>query len=470
MNIKKKTFFLFLMFVLIASLTFIVGSQSSGKVIEIFLASPTEGEPVTNPVTFSASVRIGESHGENYTTEITQHGITWTFSEPVRYGQFVNGDYWVLGPVNVINVDPMPDGGRNGFEVNPMPGDSQPYDSRIGGYDLSLQPHLPSTIHPSSSVVSTISLNPNDGSCNVCLRTAAVLTVLDEIPANNGATVFRPPYTGTDKPLYSADDLRTELLLNLDPPQVTIPTMQSRYERIRRVQLDHKLNWMGRLMHPAENMNDYGAGITRDNGEAILRISLDDDLEEKMPLLIAFVQAGIDYHGMLNNGMIWIANGGHSSGRKFPILFSGLMLNDSEMLSIGELPENTFAEDCQTFYTTENPPFVNSTNIGCYSDLPGSYGPNFARYGVGHCLVTPSSQTFESSHGEDLICSGPWSTYWSLNSPSWVGQALAAHLYNLTDEWNHPAFFDHLDRRIEMHGFSGVWGSSFSNEMWDAYR
>src|SRR5690606_17495371 len=29
------------------------------------------------------------------TTEITHYGVTWTFAEPVEFGQFITGDYWV---------------------------------------------------------------------------------------------------------------------------------------------------------------------------------------------------------------------------------------------------------------------------------------------------------------------------------------------------------------------------------------
>ncbi len=42
------------------------------------------------------------------TTSLSQFGITWNFSQPVTYGQFVNGDYWVIGPVMVTSVSPTP--------------------------------------------------------------------------------------------------------------------------------------------------------------------------------------------------------------------------------------------------------------------------------------------------------------------------------------------------------------------------
>jgi hypothetical protein len=40
--------------------------------------------------------------------EISQHGITWTFEKPVVSGQFITGDWWVIGPVKIIRITPLP--------------------------------------------------------------------------------------------------------------------------------------------------------------------------------------------------------------------------------------------------------------------------------------------------------------------------------------------------------------------------
>jgi hypothetical protein len=45
---------------------------------------------------------------------ISEYGITWTFEKPARSGQFVNGDWYVVGPVTVVKIDPAP---RFGNEV-----------------------------------------------------------------------------------------------------------------------------------------------------------------------------------------------------------------------------------------------------------------------------------------------------------------------------------------------------------------
>jgi hypothetical protein len=39
---------------------------------------------------------------------MTQYGITWTFDGVYLYGQFVNGDYWVVGPAIIVGINPPP--------------------------------------------------------------------------------------------------------------------------------------------------------------------------------------------------------------------------------------------------------------------------------------------------------------------------------------------------------------------------
>src|ERR1017187_9899434 len=39
---------------------------------------------------------------------VSQWGITWTFDKPAHVGQFVNGDFYVVGAVTVVKIDPKP--------------------------------------------------------------------------------------------------------------------------------------------------------------------------------------------------------------------------------------------------------------------------------------------------------------------------------------------------------------------------
>jgi hypothetical protein len=64
------------------------------------------------------------------------------------------------------------------------------------------------------------------------------------------------------------------------------------------------------------------------------------------------VQVGIDYWGLLRHGHAgWQGWSGHGSGRKFPIVFAGLLLGDEEIASpTKNISEVEFGEDNQTMY------------------------------------------------------------------------------------------------------------------------
>lgn len=432
------------------------------------------------------------------TTSIEQYGITWTFAEPVIYGQFVNGDYWVTssdgGGVVITSISPDPANGRNGFVVNPNVGDGQPFDSRLTPsvygpvYDSSLQPTLPLTISVNSSVVSSIS-NPeaspcttasqpgfrppwNPGGCSISyIRTAAVLTILDSPIENN--TYFRPPYIGENKELIPSENIHPERLPSL-PPSENVISFESLNQKMGRMQLDYQSpGTPSRRTHPTENMEGYGAEISRDYGDALLRLMLNDSYGDKEELLNYMIQIGIDNYGLLSEGYAWFADGGHEGGRKSTILFAGYLLNDSEMLSIGSdyLETNgrmTFQEDGQSYYDDD-------TNYVFYY---GDYG--LPRYGERHTL-----DPLDCYHNSDYVYIAPGcrtfvhNTYKGLNYPAYMGSALTMRILNLEEEWNHQAFFDMVDRfvnegnnYINEDGSVCTWtrGSDFAISMWDLYR
>ena len=66
---------------------------------------------------------------------------------------------------------------------------------------------------------------------------------------------------------------------------------------------------------------------------------------------VNFVQYGIDLLGIVRAGHPgWPAHAGHGSGRKWPILFAGVMLGDEEIQSFQAKYEARFGEDMQTMY------------------------------------------------------------------------------------------------------------------------
>jgi hypothetical protein len=281
---------------------------------------------------FGCSGESGGPWADLPTTDVVeQWGITWTFAEAVPYGQYANGDYWVIGPVTIASVTPDFDGAHHGLEVNPSDVVAQGFDARVADFDATRVPDFPYAAQPGESLVKAISLEPlDDAECRPCLRTASALTVVAEPPPDLGATAFRPPYFGADKPLYSTDDLRRELLPSLAPTP-TAPALADVLARFQRVHLDHKNNWTGAFLHPTENMAEYGSDVSIENAEGALRLMLDDAIEAKEPLLVAYVQTGIDLFHMLEGGQTWPANGGHGEGRELPIAFAAALLDDAPM-------------------------------------------------------------------------------------------------------------------------------------------
>ena len=114
--------------------------------------------------------------------------------------------------------------------------------------------------------------------------------------------------------------------------------------------------WVGTCFfgfeEPVENMPQYGLEYGRLAGLCALLLCTDLQPAEKEPLLVNFVQVGIDLAGMIRSGHPgWTAWGGHGSGRKLPIVFAGLLLGVDDWASINStFPKASFGEDQQTAY------------------------------------------------------------------------------------------------------------------------
>ena len=284
------------------------------------------------------------------TSVITDGSVSWEFSASVQTGKFANGDYWIVGPVTITAITPGFNGQKNGFEVNPVDTKLQGFDSRINSFTPSLVPSLPYDAVPGESIVKVVSVDASG--CRPCIQSASVLTILSSAPPNNGANVFRPPYVGTDKPLYLVDDINLSLLPNYVGTNnaVSFDTVASQY---RNVQLDHKTGWTVRYMHPVESMPDYGSDIARRNTEAALALMLNGTSVEKAQAVINYVNYGIDIYHMVKVGTRWPANGGHGEGRKLPAVMAAVLLESTEMKSyLSSVASSTFGETNGVYFST----------------------------------------------------------------------------------------------------------------------
>jgi hypothetical protein len=410
--------------------------------------------------------------GAGTASSVTQHGITWELDASYPHGQFVNGDHWVVGPIVVTAITQSSNmAERDGSMVNPMPSTEHGYDGRVGGYDpmLDVSGQLPSlALEPGTSLVSTISRVPEvteRAERRPALEVAAVLTVLDApAPANS----FRPPYAGTDKPLYSAAALQTERLLRLEPVAST-PALDETAAKFAKPWIDNVLEWQGDDLHPLQNLDNYGAGISRDAGDGALRLLLDDSAEAKRDLLIGYVQLGIDDYGLVASGGNWGNVGGTIGvGRKIPILVAGLLLDDADLLNVAVDfdTRNVFQEDGQTFYLTQAERDGTYHADNCSGDAaychPGYYDDvplGTACWGERHYRWLTSGYNYLPGK----------ISYRALTHESTTGAALVVQLLGMQAEWNHDPFLDWTDR-AKADGVTGTWGSQFSDDMWDAYR
>jgi hypothetical protein len=384
------------------------------------------------------------------TDVVSQHGITWQFTDKVRVGRFVNGDYYVVGPVTIAAITPGPQNGRNGSVLNLPPVNARSgFDSRVAGgrYDPRLVVQLPLVMKPGDALVSSISgetmrelpapLRPADRSHSP-VRSSAVVTCLGEpVPAD----AFRPSYCDRQQRIYLARNLRRDLLPRLPPAEgppgeagwVSKADPREWADRFQRPWID---TCAFNFDVPAEYMPHYGREVARAVGIASLVLMCDFPAEQKERLLVNFVQYGIDLLGIVRAGHPgWPAHGGHGSGRKWPIVFAGILLGDPEIQAFqGKYPQARFGEDMQTMHGTG----WNGAKA-LYAGHVGAAGSKSEKGWGAYEHLHPSQ--WQSMLGESYrrCCT----------SNAWVGQALAVHIMQAESAWNHDAFFDYVDRWME---------------------
>lgn len=406
---------------------------------------------------FIAHVVFSQSVPVELRKQISQYGITWEFEKPMQTGQFITGDWWVVGPVTIVKITPEPGSVsadkskisinhwndtslktdtsmRNGSSVVLKAGYKQSYDSRGGDFDLNGCITLPYKLNPNLSLISSIS-NPTlpvdnfcknilwegEYKCQTVMKAAAVLTCLEAVPPINA---LRPPYVGTSKPIFLAEEIQWQLLPKLQASG-EVPSWEE-YERyFQRPWIDHLMSWSQQELVPNENQPNYGREYSRLVSTASLMLCLDVPQKQKEKLTIEMIQRGIDLYGIAMNGGYWNEGGGHSSGRKWPILFASIMLNKPKL---AELPETAFfQEDTQTYYGK------------------GWFGQTvlwqmIMHHGKRDTYEEKSPNQWEkwdkTSESYRVCCT----------AISWVGTALAARYMNAVKIWGHDAYFDYVDR------------------------
>lgn len=437
--------------------------------------------------------------GVHAASSVTSNGITWTFGGSYTVGQYCTGDWWVL--------DPNPSSSSSGVvisgsahaaisgvasgekhSVNPAWG-SQGYDPDAGGYSAAQTAALPITLNSGDCIVTTTALTTAD---HTHLYSGAILTVVDTIQP---ADAFRPPYcrasraaTSASDPLqYSLSDVSAAkwALLPRKPRaaiSAAVPSLSSTIAKVRGPWIDHLgKSWMGEI-HPQAQQEWYGRDVSQVISEAAAQLCLDYSTTELRELATYIIQIGIDNYAMVMAGAEWHPDGGHASGRKFPIVFASVMLNDPVMKDFPRMYSGTkfrFGEDGQTYYfddpslaAFQGPPpnySVSSSSGAGQVAVRGVRGwVGATNGGPGDIVlwrITNDGDVSNCTAHEHLDISA-WSSDTDFQrkseayrigttSAQWIGQAMAMMLFGndtgtrqneMITVWDHNAYFDYCIR------------------------
>jgi hypothetical protein len=405
-------------------------------------------------------------------SSVTVDTITWTFAESECVGQFANGEYWVQGPVSITDINPDAASGDNGWQVNPsliddklLTGSSclgadgcgeQSLDSQGDNYDAAEMPSLPYTANGGESIVKADSTVPPPGGCpgDTCLDVAAVLTVLDDVPTDNGATVFRPPYMGTAKPLYSTNDIETRLsalpeLASTPTIDASLPTLAEADDAIERPNVSTHVQELSMFQAPLNvgldgvDSTPYGPQIGNVYVESVLRALIvkgGDDEAKRREVMIDAVQRGIDVHGALEMNMNWYAAGAVNHSYMLPAVFAAFMLDNAGMKSaINDDPDSDgpFQEQADVYAGRNGNP-VWGQNRGdeasYWTELndPGSNGTMYDPYGYIDGGNLQAEQTYQ----------------WCCTTAHLKGNALIVHLMGMETVWSDDKSLDYVERWV----------------------
>lgn len=377
--------------------------------------------------------------------------IVFNFDKPYVCGQFANGDWWVStdasGTVTLTAAQPEAGDGMNGLEINPASKSRQGFDKRISGYDASLFASLPLRLNGDVSVVKAASVAADKTKCRPCLQFAAVLTVV-KTPVPNSGNVLRPGYFGTRKTYYTLShgiDSRLGKLSATCCSEAKRGDFEKIAGRYQGVQLDHLEGWIGRSLHPIDNMPDYGASIATDNAVSVLRFMLNDfniGRKAHKSALLNYLQMAVDIQSMAASGVKWPANGGHGNGRKLPLVVAAALLGDSSFLDA--MRASSFSEDEQVYYSSASQKALYGRTCSdkqYWMTIWSGKGPRDCRDPYGY--IDGGGQ--ELGEAYQKCCT----------AKPWKYTALAISLLGIRDSWRNDAFLQYVDRWVG----HGVWAS-----------
>lgn len=392
------------------------------------------------------------------TTITSKEGISYGFINPVSFGQYLTGDYWVIGPVLVSSISPSTTLRSDGTAKNGSMVASQLTNNSYQGFDeatLFQFPYLSSlNVANYISVSSPMILNCGDRLLSVSsgdsFPTIRVASVLTCVSAEVDSTYFRPGYTDSTADGINGDYFASSysgIVSNFDLTTYLTKTEPSGplvASSVSSFWFDPFVGANARFLRPANSMPTDDALIAAIISDAALSLNYyNSNNYNKLNVAKYLTQIGIDeFSNLVNLGSRWSEIGPQGSAKKFLMLFAGLMLNNQDMLNVGfdypvsYLGVNAFPEDNQTFFVSS----ISSTINYGYGGYSAS-DVGIPEWGLMH-WEDPQFDNKEwvntSSYGTDFR------RFFSMKN--WVGYIMAAKIMGLQYYWNHEPLFYYFNR------------------------
>ena len=418
-------------------------------------------------------------------SSVTQEEFTWTFSEERPVGQYVNGDWFVVGPVTITNITPEStesDGRvKNGSMLDwvGLPQGMDSYNSAESGGSAAESPHANYSeslnVSPNRNgylvglnnvtVWSSIG-RENPGNGRPTLEDCTVLTVVEDVPPEGA---FRPnPYTSDKSHRWTESDLDWSILRNLSPPSGFTQDWTSQAFAMRRVAPEPAPN-PGTGDRPyrhlrIEIIGGQGKDLSYSRAPRFLHLHLDGTQEDKRQLFINCVQHGLDvfYRAEQTSEMLFPPNGAWSAGRTLPACFAALALNDTPLKGI-------IGGGWDSHISSDNGQVMRVTQAQIDSDSQDFQQKDL---NMPHWMIRARTEPFRSDNRRA----------WGEASYSYVrhvfwGAVTMAHLTpGMREVWDYEPMFDFVDRCAEIElgrgdvetGTNGI--HPFALAMWQTYR
>ena len=207
----------------------------------------------------------------------------------------------------------------------------------------------------------------------------------------------------------------------------------------------------------------------------------------KEDLAIGIIQTEIDLYALVKQNKYWGAGGNLNHGRKWPILFAGLLLNDADMKNISSYPfipvtpsngadiTNPFAEEQTHFYVSQSQ--INATHVPYWGDQSHSpyVGPDYRVTAIPYTSTDLELPEWGIDNTTVMTAdNNNWATLYRQECGCGIcGYVLAAlAISGAKALYNKPEFFDYCDRymTVTTKNTSDRQWSRFCEQMWDAYR